>query len=204
MTRIIVCASIVVVLMAGAAWGQSQYVVTDLGTLGGSWSEAKGINDSGEVVGMAADSGGNQHAFLYHNGTMQQLPFLYPGPSCAYGINDSGQVVGEANAPRGIGNVAFLYSGGTIQSLGVGGQYSCGNGINNNGQVAGYGNKQALLYSGGTIQYLGTLAPSQSSEAFGINDSGQVVGYTSSGYTQAFLYQQRNDAEPGHACRRPV
>ncbi len=108
MTRRTVCASIAVLLMAGAARGQAQFAVTDLGALGGTWSQAFGINNSGEVVGVATDSGRNQHAFLYSNGTMQQLPFLYAGPSCAYGINDSGQVVGEANAPRGNGNDAFL------------------------------------------------------------------------------------------------
>ena len=192
MTRIVVCATLVVLLVAGAARGQAQFAVTDLGSLGGTFCEAWGINDSGEVVGVAADSGGNQHAFLYSNGTMQQLPFLYPGPSCAYGINDSGQVVGEANTPNPHtkGTVAFVYSGGTIQSLGLGGQYSCGYGINNNGQIAGYGNDQAFLYSGGTIQNLGRLSGDSASQAFGINDSGQVVGSATdiSGNTQAFLY----------------
>ena len=46
--------------------------MTDLGTLGGSWSEAFGMNDSGAVVGYSATSTTNNyfHAFVYSNGTM--------------------------------------------------------------------------------------------------------------------------------------
>ena len=42
---------------SGNAWGQVQYTVTDLGTLGGGGSHAYGINNSGQVAG--ADFGGN-------------------------------------------------------------------------------------------------------------------------------------------------
>ena len=38
--------------------------MTDLGTLGGSYSIAHGINDAGQVVGYSATATGDQHAFI--------------------------------------------------------------------------------------------------------------------------------------------
>src|SRR5215203_1320141 len=43
----------------------TSYAVQDLGTLGGSSSYARGINDSGKVVGRSVTSDGSHHAFLY-------------------------------------------------------------------------------------------------------------------------------------------
>jgi probable HAF family extracellular repeat protein len=75
-------------------------VVTDLGTLGGTSSEACAINNRGLVVGNAATSSGETHAFLYDgSGPMQDLNNLIDPSSgwqlnWADGINDSGQIVG--------------------------------------------------------------------------------------------------------------
>jgi probable HAF family extracellular repeat protein len=50
----------------------------DLGTLGGSFSVAFGINERGDIVGEAETAAGDIHAFLFRRGTMidvdDQLP----------------------------------------------------------------------------------------------------------------------------------
>ncbi len=96
------------------------YSILDLGTLGGNYSEARGINNSGQVVGLANTADGNGHAFLYSGGVMTDLGALGGGSSYANGINDSGQVVGCADTATS--SHAFLYSGGVMTDLGHSGR----------------------------------------------------------------------------------
>ncbi len=70
----------------------------DLGTSGGN-STARGINDSGQVVGYSDTSAGDRRAFLWEDGVMTDLGTLVPTGSGwtlteAHGINDLGQIVG--------------------------------------------------------------------------------------------------------------
>jgi probable HAF family extracellular repeat protein len=156
--------------------------MTDLGTLGGSYSIANGINNSGQVVGYSFDAGHEGHAFLYTGGTMTALGTLGGTASLAFGINNSGQVAGFANTTGNAGTHAFLYTGGRMTDLGtLGGSSSQGYGINSYGDVVGYSSTpgdaafDAFLYSGGKMTGLGTLGGSIG-RAYSINNSGQVVG----------------------------
>jgi probable HAF family extracellular repeat protein len=157
-------------------------IPTALGYLpGGDTTGASGINNSGQVVGVANTGRGTPYqAFLYSGGTMTDL-----GQGGAIAINDSGQVVGYTAVNRDLPNHAFLYSSGTMTDLGtLGGGVSYATAINNIGQVVGLSDTagdvadHAFLYTGGTMIDLGTLPGTSISEAHGINDNGQIVGYT--------------------------
>ena len=66
-----------VVHLAAADRCRAGYVFTDLGTLGGTYSVAHGINDAGQVTGYAYLAGNStEHAFLYSGGSLQDLGTL--------------------------------------------------------------------------------------------------------------------------------
>jgi probable HAF family extracellular repeat protein len=119
---------------------------TDLGSIGGDWAMALGINDSSQATGVALTSFGTTHAFLY-SGTMSDLGTLGTSPdllnSSGKGINNLGQVVGYSELLQFGLNRAFLYTEGKMYDL-------------NDLVVSGLG--------GATL-----------TEALGINDAGQIV-----------------------------
>jgi probable HAF family extracellular repeat protein len=89
-----------------AAQRQIRYTVTDVGTLGGTFGRAWGINNNGSVVGYATVAGDTAlHAFLWRKGVMTDLSTLAPTDtlafSAAYSINDNDEAVGlsETSVP---------------------------------------------------------------------------------------------------------
>src|SRR5947209_5834169 len=77
------------------------YNVIDLGTLGGSNSQAFAINTAGQIVGYAYITTGDavSHAASWANSGSSAVDLGTLGGhfSHAKGINDSGQIVGDAN-----------------------------------------------------------------------------------------------------------
>jgi probable HAF family extracellular repeat protein len=177
--------------------------LTDLGSLAGisGSSNATGINDSGEVVGVAQGVG----AFLYSGG---QMVSLGADIEQVNGINSYGQVVGESYTTHGID--AFLWTpstphGTTGTMIDLGSLEGASNStnpsdayaINSVGQVVGYtvtssGNGHAFLWTPtspnattGTMIDLNTLIGSNQislGEAMGINDRGQIVANGAEAY----------------------
>jgi probable HAF family extracellular repeat protein len=62
----------------GFVSGANGIGLTAVGSFGGSWSKAYGINDAGQVVGTAQTAGGSFHAFLRngHSASLQDLGTL--------------------------------------------------------------------------------------------------------------------------------
>jgi probable HAF family extracellular repeat protein len=84
------------ILAAGpVAAGAQQYTVTNLGILDGySNSYASGVNERGQVTGYSSNNNPDVLAFLYSDGTLQDLGTLGGAESAGYAINAIGEVVG--------------------------------------------------------------------------------------------------------------
>ncbi len=120
-------------------FGNGPVTVTDLGTLGGTFAFANGINDAGDVTGWSENASHVSHAFLW-SAKRNAMTDLGPGGtrSSGYGINASGQVVGDV-WPGGIPHGGF-FDHGKVVDLGVLPGYSTGIafGLNNTGQAVGW------------------------------------------------------------------
>jgi probable HAF family extracellular repeat protein len=148
----------VVLLSLGAATcvlaaAQVSYTVTDLGTLGGTFGLAHGVNNNGQVDGFANLPGDKaHHAFFWQNGVKTDIgTFGGPNSDSSFGPSERGQVAGSAEYSTRdplkedfCGNStflicrAYLWQNGAKIDLGtLGGYNSYANGINNQGQVSG-------------------------------------------------------------------
>lgn len=176
-----------------------EYLITDLGTLGGIWSGASDLNDQGNVIGISSVSSSAQHGFIWDSDVMYDLgtpsPYLVSG---ANALNDSNQIAGYAN---GEFQSQYAYSWedsiwtylGTLPDL----DYSSASDINNAHQIVGYsfmlgpgGGSLGWIWDNDTMISLGTLGGDRSS-ANGINEIGEIVGY-------AQIYNP--DTLINHAC----
>jgi probable HAF family extracellular repeat protein len=181
------------------------YVLTDLGTLGGSISWATGINNQGVVVGDSTLPGDTvQHGFAWSQGAMHDLGAYRPDLSSHAGTsNNAGQIVGAwdvSDVPSPDNTICWtpgpchlvLWSHGVPQELvGLGGVNSGENDLNERGQVVGVAEpadvtpfgpcggwcrpRKPTLWQGNAVTVLPSLG-GPSGAARSINDRGQIVG----------------------------
>ena len=180
-----------------------QGVMHDLGTLGGADSlPTGGCNNERsdlavgwsftDAVANASTGLPTQHAFVWDQGRMTDIPTL--GGSAAYAqcANNRGQVVGYSNLPGDVGCTgsldncavhAFLWDQGILQDLGtLGGPLSMPFWLNNDGEAVGGaytgdGEFHATLWKDGRITDLNPAADC-SSFAAAINSQHQIIGNT--------------------------
>ena len=199
----------------GFVWQNGSIVLSLPPFTGGNISEAFGVNNSRQVVGVAES--GNQDQTCVHpqkldyygviwnpDGSMQMLS-PYPGDhiSAAVAINNKGQVVGGSGpcAPLSlsIGAHALLWQNDSVIDLGnLGGTTNnVALSINGESQVVGLSGlsnttHRAFIWQNGVMSNLGTLLPGDASSiAYSINDNGQVVGQScdANNNCRAFLWQ---------------
>ena len=193
------------------AFSYNHGTVTLLGSNGPqAVSFAAGVNNSGVVVGCAADSYTiPNHAFIYSNGVTTNLTPFGNSESYARGINNIGQVVGEYYDVKRSAFHAFIYNEGVFTDIGdAESPLTVAYGINDSGQIVGTTlvlrenscrdcndyEPHAFFYENGALIDLNTLLPSNSEwkllEAYAINNKGKIVGYgLIHGQRHAFLLQ---------------
>jgi len=192
--------TISVALLAVPAVAQAQlprFTLTEIPTLGGTTSFARGISTNGLVTGNAQTATGTPaprlNAYLFDGTSSQNLGVLAGSNnfSRGYAVNSSGVVVGESdnNASR-----AFRWENGVMTALPtLGGATGVAHGINDAGTIVGISStgttSRATVWTSAGARDLGSADNTTStlSRAWSINEQGDVVGFSRSmaGVSQA-------------------
>jgi probable HAF family extracellular repeat protein len=154
-------------LLVHAQGGKNaRYTVTDVGSLGGSYSFAYAINDAGLVAGGAATASQtdfiSQTAFLWYGGEPINLGTL--GGSACPGCTSEGAAASPAGAVAVISETA---------SPDVNGEDFCGFGT--------FRQCLAAIWKNGTLRALPTLAGGSNSQVYQMNSRGVMIGFSEIG-----------------------
>jgi probable HAF family extracellular repeat protein len=167
------------------------YKYTRINVPGSIATHATGINNSGEIVGVFADTLGTTHGYLYTSEKFTQIdePDAHDN-TMASGINNKGKVVGWYYFGSDSGTHGFLVTGGRFTQVDVpGARNTFALGINDAEQVVGGffdgTNTHGFLKIGERFTQI-DVPGTQRTVAIGINNIGQVVGEFSNSH--GFLY----------------
>jgi probable HAF family extracellular repeat protein len=160
----------------------------DLGLLKGcKYSEATGINDRGQIVGVSSPLAGVSYAFLWENGKMRRLPAN--GNARANAINNDGLIVGTATTPQGDVVAATWTPSATAPTFLP--TYSRAVAVNDAGDIVTVAGAQSYVVNGANTLRVGTLGGGDTM-AMAINGHGAVAGVsnTATDLTHAFLWNR--------------
>lgn len=166
----------------------ANYVITELGDLGGTNSSATDINNAAQVVGVSSTSDGSERAFLWENGIMKDLGTLGGDTSHAAAINASGTVVGWAKDEKGVTRACLFSEEGNVSLGNAGAGESWATDINDLGQVVGWWASTKYGYLQEKPMVWKPLMRELDVEgtwnrAMALNNSGTAVGWTSSTFS---------------------
>jgi probable HAF family extracellular repeat protein len=180
----VLCCLVGLSFPAAPGRAQSFYAIENLGTLGGNYSAAFGLNHLGHVVGESTLTNFEIRAFRWSNGQITNLGSLGGPFSTATDINDAGNIAGYSEYTNTTDDRrAFMWSNGVLISLGtLGGAESWAESINDTDDVAGRSKRadlfiHAFMWKHGQMRDLG-IVTDDPSEGYGINNSTQVVGFS--------------------------
>jgi probable HAF family extracellular repeat protein len=165
-----------------------QYIITDLGTVGGTYSNGVVINEAGQVAGYSNVSGnGALHPLLWQEATgPQDLGTLGGTQALALGINASGLVVGNSQVTGNTSTRAFVRTvAGMVSLPTLGGATGRATAISDNGVITGAASLVGNTAEHGAVWASATATTATNLLTFGgsngqgndINLNGQVVGY---------------------------
>jgi probable HAF family extracellular repeat protein len=181
------------------------YTITDLGTLGGPFSIAYDLTNTGRVSGTAASPDGYHHAVYWQNGVIHDVGSLGGLNSEAAGRSLGGRlaILSETASPDPLGEnfcgfgtglvcSAAVWSHGVLTRLPtLGGTNAAGFQSNSAGLIVGVAEDgvtdascvppqkthfQAVVWRGGKVHELPPLPGDEVGAALRINDRGQAVG----------------------------
>ncbi|MGD8451926.1 MAG: PEP-CTERM sorting domain-containing protein [Phycisphaerae bacterium] len=182
----------IMMALSAPALASVSYTITDLGTLTSvPYSNARTLNENGQVGGYSAGADHYSRAFFWEDGVMTDLGLFSAQASFAWDMNSSGQMAIRTVGP----DSAWVWDNGSVTYISPlpGGSSNEAYGINDAGQVAGRSatsvGQRAFLWDDGSLWSLGTLGGNYSS-AHDINNAGQVAGTSAnaSGVWHAFLW----------------
>lgn len=178
----------------------------------GSYSVARGIGDSGLVIGSSATAKPGYHAFVWSRRSgLIDIDTLGNYSSYPVAINPRGQVAGYFESSLSAPSHAFVWSHATgMLDLGTAGSTaSFATAMNASGRVVGQiagQSLQAMSWTqGGGMVSLGSLG-GEGLYAGSVNDKGQVVGVasTATGGPHGFIWTEKRGMIDLNDClRRP-
>ena len=160
-----------------------QGVPRNLGTLGGTRSEAIAINGLGVVAGWSLVPGGGLHLFTWDEGFTDLGPMPDNATCCQdiQAINNAGQIVGHAGTLLD----GWVYNGGQYTKLPDlnGGFGSTPRDINNAGLIVGasypqQANMKPVSWTGAQVQALPLPPGATGGTAYAVNEQNEIVGTT--------------------------